>query len=182
MAAPAMVRTKKFLTALAFGPVVLSTDFIDACMEADEIPRTKDYLLKDEKNEEKFNIKLKDALARAKKHPKRLLDGVVIYCTETIPNGPDTYKAIVEANGGHFAIYRGRGGTVIKPTDEEEEEEEPVYLLSGPKAEEKRLWPKFEQMARDGKMEPRVVITEWLLDTAMSQEIRWDESYLISKT
>jgi len=175
-----MVRTKKFLTALAFGPVVLSTAFIDACIDADEIPRTKDYLLKDEANETKFKLKLKDALARARKNPKRLLDGVVVYCTETIPNGSDTYKAIVEANGGHFAVYRGRGGTVIKPTDEVEDEEEPVYLLSGLKADEKRLWPKFEQMARDGKMEPRVVLTEWLLDTAMSQEIRWDESYLIS--
>jgi len=177
-----MIRTQKFLTALAAGPVVLSTDFLDKCLEQDDAP-PENFLLKDPQNEKKFKLKLKDAVSRAKTNAQKLLRGVVIYCTADIHNGPETYKAIAEANGGIFSVYRGRVGNLIKPSrpDEEEEEEEPVYLLSTTKPEEKRLWPKFEQMAKDGHMEPRIVSTEWLLDTAMAQKAKWEEKYLLAR-
>lgn len=181
LAAPCMVRTQKFLCALASGATILSSDFIDVCLETGEMPPVEKYLLRDVLNEKRFRLKLKDAVRRAKVNSRRLLQDVAVCCTAEITNGPDTFKAIVEANGGTFFVYRGRGGFVLKRDgneDEEEHHEEPIYLLSGVKPEEKRLWPRFEQMARDGGMVPRIVVTEWLLDTAMSQDIKWDDGYL----
>jgi hypothetical protein len=176
-----MVRTQKFLCALASGAVIVSSDFIDVCLENGEMPPVEQYLLKDAANEKRFKLKLKDAVKRARFNERRLLQDVAVCCTPDIINGPDTFRAIVEANGGIFYVYRGRGGFVLKKGENETEdrpENEPIYLLSGVKPDEKKLWPKFEQMARDGGMVPRIVLTEWLLDTAMSQEIKWHDRYL----
>jgi hypothetical protein len=177
-----MVRTQKFLCALASGATIVSSEFIDVCLETGEMPPVEKYLLKDAANEKRFKLKLKDAVKRARFNSRRLLKDVAVCCTADIVNGPDTFRAIVEANGGIFYVYRGRGGFVLKRDGDEESqahpESEPIYLLSGLKPDEKKVWPKFEQMARDGGMEPRIVHTEWLLDTAMSQEIKWDDNYL----
>ena len=184
LAAPSIVRTKKFLCALAgSGPMIISSDFIDACLESGLIPDVETFLLNDKANEKRFGLNLEDVIKRAQSNRGKLLKGVVVYCTSDILNGPDTYKDIVEANGATFHVFRARGGATIKPSGPESDEEgEPVYLLSGTKAEEKRLWPRFEKMAEQGGMEPRIVQTEWLLDTAMAQELRWDPKYLFLTT
>ncbi len=181
LAAPNLVRTKKFLCALASGPTVISTDFIDTCVKKGELPKTDNFLLKDNAKEKEFKLKLKDVVARAKANKRSLLRRVPIYCTREIPNGSDTYKAIVEANGGTFAIYSGR--PTIKKVNPEDDEgpAEPVYLISGLRPDEKKLWPKFAEMATEGNMIPRIVDTEWLLDVALSQQQKWSESYLIDK-
>jgi hypothetical protein len=175
-----MVRTQKFLCALSNGPVIVSTDFIDMCLQQGEIPDIEDFLLKDMVNEKKFGIKLKDVLARARANKRSLLRRIPIYCTAEIANGPDTYKAIVKANGGEFFLYRGKGGAMIKPTKPEEDSigPEPVYLITGLRPEERKLWPKFTEMAENGNMIPRIVHSEWLLDVAMSQQLKWGEGYL----
>ncbi|POS87894.1 hypothetical protein EPUL_000402 [Erysiphe pulchra] len=181
LAAPSIVRTKKFLCALASGPIIVSTDFVDACIESKDIPKVNDFILNDLENEKRFGVKLEDALARARENRHNLLRNVPIYCTETVPNTPETYKDIVEANGGSFGIYRGR--QIIKkknPKDNDDDEPpEPVYLISGTSKQEKTLWPKFATMARDGNMIPRIVMSEWLLDTAMAQKHNWDNKYLL---
>ena len=178
LAAPAMVRTQKFLCALASGPTIVSSDFIDACIKKQEMPKVEDFVLIDKENEKKFGLKLKDVLARAKANKRILLRRVPIYCTKDIPNGPETYRAIVESNGGTFAVYTGR--PTIKKTNPEEDEgpAEPVYLITGHKPIERQLWPKFAEMANEGNMIPRIVTTEWLLDVAMFQKQKWDKKYL----
>jgi len=137
-----MVRTKKFLCALATGPTIVSTEYINHCIRHGEIPDSKDYPLKDDANEKKFKLKLKEVLVRAKANKRSLLRRVPVYCTAELPM-EDTYKDIVESNGGTFLIYRARGGATIKPTAPEEDDgpAEPVYLLSGTRPEEKKLWP-----------------------------------------
>ncbi|RKF80667.1 putative brct domain-containing protein [Golovinomyces cichoracearum] len=178
LAAPSMVRTKKFLCALASGPIVVSTDFIDACIKDKDVPNVEDYLLKDSENEKKFGVKLKDALVRARENKHSLLRRIPVYCTEAVPNKPETYKDIVEANGGTFGIFRGRP-IIKKSNSKDDDPAEPVYLLSGVSKPEKLLWPKFTKMARDGNMIPRIVMTEWLLDVAMVQLNKWDNKYLL---
>jgi hypothetical protein len=176
-----MVRTQKFLCALATGPTIVSSDFIDTCIQEGEVPEVEDFFLKDKDNEKKFRLKLQDVLARAKANKRSLLRRVPIYCTAEIPNGPGTYKAIVESNGGMFSIYRARGGSTIKPTNPEDDDgpPEPVYLLTGTRPDEKKLWPKFTEMAKAGNMIPRIVHSEWLLDVAMSQQLKWNDGYLV---
>lgn len=140
-----------------------------------------DFLLKDKENEKKFKLKLQDIVKRAKANKRSLLRRVPIYCTDLIPNGHETYKSIVIANGGMFSIYRARGGSTIRPTNPEEDEgpPEPVYLITGTRPDEKKLWPKFTEMAKAGNMIPRIVSTEWLLDVAMSQQLKWKDDYLV---
>jgi hypothetical protein len=175
-----MVRTQKFLCALAMGPTIVSTDFIYTCLQKNIVPDINDFLLKDVSNERKFRLKLKDVVARAKANKRSLLRHVPIYCTAEISNGPETYKSIVKANGGEFFLYRGKGGAMIKPTKPEEDDvgPEPVYLITGPRPEERKLWPKFTEMAESGNMIPRIVHSEWLLDVAMSQQLKWNDFYL----
>ncbi len=178
LAAPNVVRTKKFLCSLASGPEVLSSDFVETCIKQSKLPKVEDFLLKDPENEKKFGVKLKDVVIRAKANRRCLLRQVPIYCTESIANGSTTYKEIVEANGGTIYLYTGR--PVVKKIDPEEDDgpAEPVYLITGHTPKEKALWPTFEQMAKEGNMIPRVVVAEWLLEVAMAQHHKWNMKYL----
>jgi hypothetical protein len=170
-----MVRTQKFLCALANGVTILNSKFIDTCLTSSSMPSTDSFILQDKANEKRFNVKLANAVKRAQANSRRLLRGVAVYCTEAIPNGPETYKNIVEANGGEFSVYRARAGALRK---REDGEQEAVYLLTGTTPKEKVLWPKFSQMASDNGHVPRIVLAEWLLDAAMSQEMKWKDAYL----
>ncbi|KAH6618050.1 hypothetical protein B0J18DRAFT_436348 [Chaetomium sp. MPI-SDFR-AT-0129] len=182
LAAHKMVRTMKFLRCLAKGPDVIDSSFITACIETGKRPPVKDHKLVDKDSEARFGVTLDTAISRARANRGRLLWGVPIYCTAEIPNGADAFKTIAEANGGIFKVYRARSGTTIKPTTEEEDggaEPEPVYLLSGSSPAERQLWPRFQDMARKGHMEPRIVMADWLLDVAMRQELSFDPRYAL---
>ncbi|KAL0469959.1 BRCT domain-containing protein [Neurospora intermedia] len=181
LAAPRMVRTMKFLRCLARGPEIISSDYVTACVEAGKVLPPKDYLLVDKESEDRFGVTLQTAISRARANRGRLLWGVPIFCTEEIKNGVQSYQTIAEANGAIFRVFRGRGGSVIKPTTPEEDggaPPDPVYLLTSPSPAEKALWPKFEEMAKKGNMEPRIVVSDWLLDVAMKQELTFDPRYL----
>ncbi len=176
------MRTVKFLCALARGPEVISSSFIDAALETGELPPMHEHRLKDKAAERRYNMTLDKSVGRAKANRGRLLQGVAVYCTETIKNGPKSYQVIAEANGAIFKIYRARSGTTIKPTTAEQDggaPPDPVYLLSGASAEEKTMWPRFREMAIKGHMEPRIVAPDWLLDVAMAQQVRYDPKFAV---
>ena len=124
-------------------------------------------------------MKLKDAVGRAKNNKRLLLRRVPIYCTDDIPNKPDTYKDIVQANGGTFTVFRGRPFARKVNPEEDEGGNERVYLISGTKDKEKALWPTFREEARKGNMVPRIVSIDWILDTAMAQQLKWNDAYLL---
>ncbi|OTB09609.1 hypothetical protein M426DRAFT_18242 [Hypoxylon sp. CI-4A] len=182
LVAPHLVRTVKFLRNLSKGATIVSSKWIEDCLDQKKFLEPEDYILKDVENEKKFHIKLTDSVSRARANKGKLLWHIPIYCTATIKNGPEGYKAIAEANGAHFTTYNARSGTTIKPTDPEEDESgpDPVYLLSNSSPEEKKLWKKFEDMAKKGNMEPRIVAADWLLDVVMNQEVFFDEKYLVT--
>lgn len=176
------MRTVKFLCALARGPTVISSTFIEKILETGKPQDVDDFILKDTEAELKYDIDLERSVARAKAHRGKLLRGIPIYCTDKIKNGPESYRAIAEANGAIFMIYRARSGSTIKPTTAEQDNfapPEPVYLLSGTTAEEKQLWKRFKDMAEKGHMEPRVISPDWLLDVAMAQQVRFDKKFLL---
>ncbi|KAG8423769.1 regulator of Ty1 Transposition [Metarhizium acridum] len=184
LVAPQVVRTVKFLCALARGAAVLSSDFIDKVLETGGVPNADDFILQDQEAERKYDFKIERSMARAKANRGKLLQGIPIYCTEGVRKGPDGYKSIAEANGAIFKLYRARSGTTIKPTTAEEDgfaKPEPVYLLSGNSADEKQMWVRFRNMAEKGNMEPRIVDPDWLLDVAMAQQVRFDEKFSIEK-
>ncbi|KAK5190731.1 regulator of Ty1 Transposition [Exophiala xenobiotica] len=177
LAAPRIVRTMKFVTALAYAPMVISTDYIDACLEANEQLDPKEFRLQDKENEQKLGVSLKLSRERAQKNQGQLLQGRIIYCLENIRGGFDTFKAIVGANGGECRTWRGRKGTTVPSgradseasTDTDANNE--VYLLSNDddRKENKSLWTRFKEMAEGSRKVPRIVTADWLLETAMSQ-------------
>lgn len=182
LVAPQVVRTVKFLSALARGAVVLSSEFIEKVLELGQVPEPEDFILKDEDSERRYGFKLEQSMARARANRGKLLRGIPVYCTEKIHNGPESYRSIAEANGAIFKLYRARSGTTIKPTTAEEDgfaKPEPVYLLTGSSADEQQMWERFRDMAEKGNMEPRIVAADWLLDVAMAQQVRFKDKFLI---
>ncbi|KAI9698918.1 MAG: hypothetical protein M1836_003107 [Candelina mexicana] len=189
VAAPSMVRTQKFVCAVANAPIIITADFVNSCLENNQLQSPDDFLMNDLDTEKRLGFKLQDALHRAKMNKHRLLAGQTIYCTQSVHGGFETYKAIIEANGGSCLMYRARSGTVIssKSTsiddddDDEKKQEDFVYLISGTTAEEKKLWSKFRSAVQEKDMKPRIVRTDWMLNLAMSQEMRWDDSFELSE-
>ena len=189
LAAPNIVRTEKFICALAHAPTIVSTDFIDDCLDQDELLDPDDYLLDDEDGEKRLGYKLSDSLRLAQKNKGKLLKGYAIYCTESIHGGFETYRAIINVNGGKCHLYRARAGSHTGlQSNQEEDEPQPgdrrtpqhIYLISGVTPEEARLWPKFRQMAAEMGKIPRVVRNDWMLNLALSQEVHWKDTYALT--
>ncbi|GLA36930.1 hypothetical protein AnigIFM63309_003428 [Aspergillus niger] len=184
LAAPSILRTPKFVNALAYGPAIVSIDFITQCLEKDELLDPADFPLKDDASEKKYGFSLEEAKMNAKKNKNKLLRGYQIHCVETIRGGFDAFKSIVDANGGDCSLFRGR---VSYRSQREESEEESsgdddrsrkeVYLLSSTSADHTKLWPRFRQMVLNRGKTPRIVRVDWLLDIAMSQTLRAADAY-----
>jgi hypothetical protein len=182
LVAPQIVRTVKFLRNLSKGATILTSDWVEECLNSGEIVPAEDFLLQDDENEAKFGFELQTSVDRAGQLKGRLLWNIPIYCTSSIKGGSESYRAIAETNGAIFLVYAARSGTTIKPTKPEEDigGPEPVYLLSSASPEEKKLWPRFQAMARQGNMQPRIVAADWLLDVVMKQELGFDDRYLVT--
>lgn len=179
LAAPCIKRTIKFLQVLARGPTIIDSRFIDDCLEQSERPDPDNYPLVDKKREKQYSFNLQKSIERARQNKGKLLWGVPIYCTTAVKGGAESYRKIAEANGAIFKTYTGRTTTikVINP-EEDSQGPEPVYLVTSESKPEKDLWPKFEKMARDGNMKPRVVSSDWLLKVTMAQELTFKEADL----
>lgn len=162
--------------------MVLSTDFIDACLEADRLLDPEDFLLDDKENEKKLGVKLKVSRERAEKNQNQLLKGLSIYCAESIHGGFETFKTIIDANGGQCMLWRNRKNTINSSTRAGSEanadcEDSVIYLLSDKKQENQPLWDRFKEMAESNGKTPWIVSPDWLLESAMSQKLLPPQPY-----
>lgn len=187
LASPKIVRTQKFICGVAHAPIILSTDYIDDCLKENRRLDPEDYHLQDEDGEKRLGNKLTDSIDRAKRNKGRLLQDFTIYCTEGVHGGFDTYKAIVEANGGKCLLYRARAGlnaTARAGTqdklDSESGKADKMYLISSSGPEDAKLWPKFRQMVQGIGKVPMVVRNDWIVDMALSQELQWHDVYSLA--
>ncbi|KAJ5086621.1 hypothetical protein NUU61_007928 [Penicillium alfredii] len=192
IAAPSILRTTKFVNALAYGPTIVHTDFITDCLKKDELMDPADFPLVDQASEKKFGFSLAKSTAKAKANKNKLLRGYRIHCVEDIRGGIDAFKSIIEANGGECLPFRGRLGLANQARREESDDEDSdmddnqpgrneVFLLSSAGPKHARLWPRFRQLALDIKKTPRIVRVDWLLDMAMSQEPHPPEEYELTE-
>ena len=185
LAAPSILRTPKFVNALAYGPVIVNTDFVTQCLKKNELLDPADFLLEDEAAEKRFGFTLGDATAKAKENKNKLLQGYRIYCLESVRGGFEAFNSIVEANGGDCMLFRGRVSMPTQPQREESDDssdnddpnQKEVYLISNAVPEHEKLWPRFRQMVEGIGKTPRIVQVDWLLDIAMSQELRTADGY-----
>lgn len=120
-----------------------------------------------------------------------------MYCTPHVHGGFEIYKAIVEANGGQCMLFRPRHGSLVvnaRADDEmdvesqdQEEAVGSVYLLSSEGGEDQKVWERFHQMVAAQEQQQRqkvvahVVKTDWLLDVAMRQQLKWMDDYELVK-
>ncbi|KAL9101485.1 MAG: hypothetical protein Q9163_003256 [Psora crenata] len=189
LASPRIVRTEKFICALAHAPMIISTDYVDDCLAENRRLDPVQYPLQDTEYEKRLGYRMTDAIERAKLNQGQLLRKHSIYCTEGVHGGFDTYKAITEVNGGKCMLYRGRPASnpalraarEEDPSDSESGQTEYMYLLSGTSPDEAKLWPKFRSMAEAMGKTPLVVRTDWLLNLAISQQIIWTDTYTLTE-
>jgi hypothetical protein len=185
LAAPKILRTQKFCCAIAQGPAILSTQYLEACLEEKTLLPPEDYLLEDKAGESRYGIQVDDVVERAKANRGRLLRGQPLWVTEGLDKTYESYRSIIEANGGTCSLFRGRAGSIATRTasvgDEDEgESEDHAVLISGSAPADARLWPKFCEMATGAGLVPRIVKTDWLLDLALTQQIQWKEDYAVA--
>lgn len=183
LCAPKVVRTLKFVAALAEGPQLVNSKYLDYAIKHSKLPDAKKFPLDSREFKQLCGINLTDAVTRAKQNKHRLLKDFTIFCTEKAKF--DVYKDIVAANGGKCLKWDNRETAVTaskrkiesQPKEVsqnlEEDEGDVLYLISEPLKSEIKLWIKFRELAKKHDMVPRIVSTEWLLNVAMAQRIHW---------
>jgi hypothetical protein len=193
LCAPKVVRTKKFVSALACGPTLVSSAFLDFALKNNKLPAPEKFPLTDQDFVKTHKIHLEEAIPRAKQNQKRLLKDWTIYCTEGLTGGSDTYQDIVEANGGKCQIWKGKGIATataskrkIDMSDEvsqnlQEDEGDVLYLISEANKKEFGNWAKFREFAKKHDMIPRIVKTEWILHVAMAQYLHCKKEWELSE-
>jgi hypothetical protein len=192
LCAPKPVRTKKFVAALACAPTLVSTTYLDAALKNNKLPPPEKHILEARDFEEANGFRMSDAMSRAKQNKHRLLKDWTIFCTQNVAGGFDTYKDIIEANGGKCAMWKGRTTSITaskRPknpsTDESQnqtqDEGDVLYLISDPDKREFAHWAKFRELAEKHDMIPRIVKTEWILCVAMAQYVHWKDEWELSE-
>ncbi|KAL1607730.1 regulator of Ty1 Transposition [Paraconiothyrium brasiliense] len=183
LCAPKVVRTLKFVAALADGPQLVGSEYLDYAIKHKQLPDAKKYPLDYSEFRKQHGIDLSDAITRAKQNKHRLLKDFTIFCTEKAKF--DVYKEIVAVNGGKCLKWDNRTTAVTaskrkiesQPKEVsqnlEEDEGDVLYLISELQKTEVKLWTKFRELAKKHDMVPRIVSTEWLLNVAMAQKIHW---------
>lgn len=171
LAAPHMVRTEKFCCALAKAPIIVSTEWPQACLREERIVDPELFALRDSEGEERLKMNLKESLGRARQNNGKLLQGQTIYCAPGVHGGFETYRRIVEANGGVCISFRMAKKAANVPDSDK------LVLLSGDDAGDKKLWKPFLKIAKNTGKDAVIYKPDWLLDLAMTQKIVWGDRY-----
>jgi hypothetical protein len=192
LCAPKPVRTKKFVAALACAPILVSTSYLDSALKNNKLPPPEKHLLEARDFEAANGFRMSEAMERAKQNKHRLLKDWTIFCSQNVAGGFDTYKDIIEANGGKCAMWKGRTTSITaskrsnNPSTEEsqnqkEDEGDVLYLISDPDKREFTNWAKFRELAQKHDMVPRIVKTEWILCVAMAQYVHWKDDWELTE-
>lgn len=193
LCAPKPVRTKKFVAALACAPILVSTTYLDAALKNNKLPPPEKHLLEARDFEQANGFRMDEAMTRAKQNKHRLLKDWTIFCTQNVAGGFDTYKDIVEANGGKCSMWKGRTTSITaskrpkndasteESQNQKEDEGDVLYLISEPDKKEFANWAKFRELAAKHDMIPRIVKTEWILCVAMAQYVHWKEEWELTE-
>ncbi|KDQ26961.1 hypothetical protein PLEOSDRAFT_168763 [Pleurotus ostreatus PC15] len=154
--APHLVRTEKFLCAIAVNAFILKSEWATASAAANELLPEETYFLEDDANERKYNVKLADVLLRAKSNQGQLFAKKTFHVTPKVSIDLKLLKNVIAANGGQM--------TTQAPTSRTFNSEN-KYLISCP--EDASIWRPFAQHRP-------VYTTELVLSGALKQEVDWD--------
>ncbi|KAI9067528.1 hypothetical protein FKP32DRAFT_1588518 [Trametes sanguinea] len=98
-----VVRTEKFLCAMAVAPYVLSEKWAIASATVRKLMPEDQFMVEDPETEKKYGFRLADALDRAKENAGKLFAGKTFYVTPKVPVDSKLLKNVVTANGGQLS-------------------------------------------------------------------------------
>ncbi|KAI0779277.1 hypothetical protein C8Q74DRAFT_1258208 [Fomes fomentarius] len=153
-----VVRTEKFLCAMAVAPYVLSSKWAEMSAFNRKLLPEADYMIKDEETEKKYNFVLAHALKRARRNAGKLFAGITFYVTSKVPVETKLLKNVVTANGGQLSTQN--------PTVRIMAGHENRFVISCP--EDVSIWRPLAQ-------HHKIYTQELILTSALRQEIHWDE-------
>ncbi|BFZ60104.1 regulator of Ty1 Transposition [Saitoella coloradoensis] len=172
LAAPGILRTEKFMSAIPYAPIIISTEWLEACLADRKIADVDEYILQDKKMETQYKCKLADTLDRARKNQRTLFKGYIVHLTTGIKGGVEPSTRIIEANGGKVEI--GVPSTRQLATKEEGVERVIVSI-----EKDRKQWDKLVKAARVKGEDPHVYSTEWILTSVLRQELAGDDEFVI---
>jgi hypothetical protein len=161
LCAPAVVRTKKFVAAMACGPTLVSSSYLDFALKNNRLPPPEKHPLDATDFEREHGFKMTEAIERARQNKQRLLKDWTIFCTPDIAGGISTYRDIIEANGGKCLEWKGKinaataskrliGSSGEESQNQKEDEGDVLYLISDPhkKNFRKKEWELTEDIVK----------------------------------
>ncbi|KAF5370725.1 hypothetical protein D9758_001947 [Tetrapyrgos nigripes] len=155
---PQLVRTEKFLCALARSPYILTIKWVHDSISAGKLLSEDRYFLKDEVNEKKHGFRLVDSLARAKQNKGALFKDKRFYITGKVDVDYGLLKHVVEANGGQVSNQQ----PTLRILDNDSDNR---FVISCPK--DASIWrPLAEKYT--------IYTSELILTAALKHEIEWD--------
>ncbi|KAF9263292.1 hypothetical protein L218DRAFT_340370 [Marasmius fiardii PR-910] len=157
-----LVRTEKFLCAVAVGAHIVSEKWATDSANARKLLPEEKYILRDPDGERKYEMNLKRSLERARKGKesnKRLLEHHIFYVTNKVQADTKMLKNVITACGGQF--------TSQPPTPRIiETKPELRHVISC--AEDAGIWHPIAQKGH------KIYTQELLLTGVLRQEIEWD--------
>ncbi|KAJ8077295.1 regulator of Ty1 Transposition [Marasmius tenuissimus] len=157
-----LVRTEKFLCAVAAGAHIVSEKWATDCASAKKILPEEKYILHDPDGEAKYNMNLKESLKRARKgreENNRLLERHVFYVTHHVQAEIRLLKNVITACGGTLASQTPTPR--ILDTNHELR-----HVISCP--EDAKIWRPIAQKGY------KIYTQELILTGVLRQEIEWD--------
>ncbi|KAK0212813.1 hypothetical protein DFS33DRAFT_1284670 [Desarmillaria ectypa] len=155
--APHVVRTEKFLCALAVSPWILSPEWAIESVVSNKLLPEDDYLLQDQTNERKYDFQLSHAVAKARTLKGQLFAKMVFYVTAKVSVDHKLLKNVVTAFGGQISTQT--------PTIRILKSSSNRHVISC--AEDISIWRPIAQQFP-------VYTQELVLTGALKQEVEWD--------
>lgn len=166
LVAKGIVRTEKFLCAIASSPFVLTEGWVNSSVRTGKLLLETDFLISDPESERKWNFKLSTSLERAKREDggDSLLKGMSFYVTPKVEIDLKLLKAVIASAGGQVQTS--------KPTTRILKGNKNRHVISCPA--DQSIW---RPLVEEGYT---IYSTELILLAVLTQEIRWKDSNCIS--
>ncbi|KAG0037790.1 hypothetical protein BGZ82_001797 [Podila clonocystis] len=182
-------RTEKFLSGIAQAKFIVRKEYLNSCIDANEVLDENDYRLADPEGKQEYDIKLYEALDRARS--KKVFENCLIYISPSTQPKPAQLKPLVEIGGGKavflkrvdlkFLKEKIKASQLSEPKDEEAsasseeddtKEKEMIVVVSC--EEDVEMWKQLQEVGA------RVYSKELILQGLLLQQLDLDDTYAIA--
>ncbi|KAF9215091.1 hypothetical protein BGZ59_002293 [Podila verticillata] len=183
-------RTEKFLYGIAQAKFIVRREYLNACIDANEVLDENDYRLADPEGKQEYDVKLYEALDRAKE--MKVFENCSIYISPSTQPKPAQLKPLVEIGGGKAVFLKRVDLKFLKekiklsqqPAKDEDEassisesddgikEKEIIVVVSC--EEDMEMWKQLQEVGA------RVYSKELILQGLLLQQLDLGDTYSIS--